>query len=171
MNPLQQCHQLGQSIWFDFISRDLLASGKLARLIREDGVNGVTSNPAIFEKAIAATTDYDGALAPLVEAGERDPERLFEALAIADICAAADALHGVYVQSKGEDGYISLEVSPQLAMDEAGTVSAARRLWKTVARPNLMIKVPGTPEGMAALCQLIAEGINVNVTLLFARDA
>ncbi len=171
VNPLQQCHQLGQSIWFDFISRDLLASGKLARLIREDGVNGVTSNPAIFEKAIAATTDYDGALAPLVEAGERDPERLFEALAIADICAAADALHGVYVQSKGEDGYISLEVSPQLAMDEAGTVSAARRLWKTVARPNLMIKVPGTPAGVAALRQLTADGINVNVTLLFARSA
>ncbi len=171
VNSLQQCHQLGQSLWFDFISRELLASGRLDRLIRDDGVNGVTSNPAIFEKAIAATTDYDAALAPLVEAGERDPERLFEALAIADISAAADALHGKYVESKAQDGYVSLEVSPQLALDEAATVAAARRLWKAVAKPNLMIKVPGTPAGAAALRQLIADGINVNVTLLFARSA
>ncbi len=171
MNPLQQCHQLGQSIWFDFISRDLLASGKLARLIRDDGVNGVTSNPAIFEKAIAATTDYDAALAPLVKAGEHDAERLFEALAIADIRAAADALHGKYVESQAQDGYVSLEVSPQLALDEAGTVAAARRLWKAVAKPNLMIKVPGTPAGVTALRQLTTDGINVNVTLLFARSA
>ncbi|HEY1076434.1 MAG TPA: transaldolase [Fontimonas sp.] len=171
MNPLQQCHQLGQSLWFDFISRDLLASGGLARLIRDDGINGVTSNPAIFEKAIAATSDYDAALAPLVAAGERDPERLFESLAIADIVAAADALHGKYVESRAQDGYVSLEVSPQLALDESATVAAARRLWKAVARPNLMIKVPGTPAGAGALRQLIADGINVNVTLLFARSA
>lgn len=171
MNALQQCRQLGQSIWFDFISRELLSSGRLDRLIRDDGVNGVTSNPAIFEKAIAATADYDAALAPLVKAGERDPERLFEALAIADIRAAADALHGEYLQSRGQDGYISLEVSPQLADDEEGTVAAAQRLWKAVAKPNLMIKVPGTPAGAAALRRLTAAGINVNVTLLFARSA
>ncbi|MES0874484.1 transaldolase [Sinimarinibacterium thermocellulolyticum] len=171
MNPLLQCKTLGQSIWLDYIRRSLLQSGELARLLAEDGISGVTSNPAIFEKAIGGSDDYDAALAAAIGAGERDPQRLFEQLAIADIRAAADVLSPVYRETHGADGYVSLEVSPRLAMDEDATVREAQRLWQAVQRPNLMIKVPGTPAGIAALRRLTAQGINVNVTLLFARAA
>jgi transaldolase len=171
VNPLLECKRLGQSIWFDFIRRKMLADGGLARLVAEDGISGVTSNPAIFEKAIGGSDDYDSALAAAIRAGERDPERLFEQLAIDDIRAAAEVLRPVYEQTAGADGFVSLEVSPHLALDENGTVADAERLWRAVDRPNLMIKVPGTVPGIAALRRLIAQGINVNVTLLFARAA
>lgn len=171
MNPLLQCKTLGQSIWLDFIRRRLLEDGELARMVAEDGISGVTSNPAIFEKAIGGSDDYDTALAAAIQRGERDPERLFEQLAIEDIRAAADVLQPVHHASAAADGYVSLEVSPHLAMDEEGTFTDAMRLWRAVDRPNLMIKVPGTAPGIAALRRLTAQGINVNVTLLFARAA
>lgn len=171
MNRLQAVHALGQSIWFDFISRDLLASGRLRRLIDEDALTGLTSNPAIFEKAIGTGSDYDAALRALVESGTRAPADLFERLAIDDIRAAADEFRKVYDQTRAADGYVSLEVSPRLAHDAAGTIEQARRLWAEVRRDNLMIKVPGTPAGCDALRTLIGEGINVNVTLLFSREA
>lgn len=171
MNRLQAVHALGQSIWFDFISRELLASGRLRRLIDEDALTGLTSNPAIFEKAIGTGGDYDAALRTLVDAGTREPAELFEKLAIDDIRAAADEFRKVYDQTRAADGYVSLEVSPRLAHDAAGTIAQARRLWAEVRRDNLMIKVPGTPAGCEALRTLIGEGINVNVTLLFSREA
>ncbi|MFP5306735.1 MAG: transaldolase [Gammaproteobacteria bacterium] len=171
MNPLLQCRTHGQSIWLDYIRRDLVAGGALQRLIDDDGISGLTSNPAIFEKAIGGSQDYDVALSALVASGERDPSVLFERLAVEDIRAAADLLEPVYRDSAGADGYVSLEVSPHLAMDEAATVREARRLWRAVDRPNLMIKVPGTPPGIAAVCRLVGEGVNINVTLLFAREA
>ena len=170
-NPLRQLLDHGQSVWLDFVSRPLLESGELARLIEADGIRGVTSNPSIFEKAIGQSSDYDADLARLVAEGDRPVEALFEALAIADIRRAADALRGVYDATTGADGFISLEVSPYLAMDTAGTIAEARALWRAVDRPNLMIKVPGTAPGVPAVRTLIAEGINVNVTLLFSIDA
>ncbi len=170
MNPFQACHQLGQSIWLDFIRRDLLVSGGLQALI-DEGIRGLTSNPAIFEKAIGGSTEYDAALATQVAAGELDAARLFEHLAIEDIRKAADIFMPLYRNSAGQDGYVSLEVSPHIAMDTAATVADAHRLWKAVDRPNLMIKVPGTAPGAAAVRQLIGAGINVNVTLLFSRAA
>lgn len=168
MNPLLALHAQGQSPWLDYIRRDLLTSGELARLIREDGIRGLTSNPAIFEKAIVGTALYDAAIAA---APTSDPEALFEALAIADLRAAADVFLPLYRDSAGADGFVSLEVSPRLANDTAGTVQAAKRLWQAVDRPNLMIKIPGTAAGVAALPEVLAEGISVNVTLLFAREA
>lgn len=171
MSTLKAATALGQSIWLDYIRRDLLAGGGLQRLIDEDGLGGLTSNPAIFEKAIGGSSDYDGALAVLVAQGVTEPAALFEALAIEDIRQAADLLRPVYDASRGEDGYVSLEVSPRLAADTERTVSEGRRLWLAVGRPNLMIKVPGTPQGVSAIRQLISEGINVNVTLLFSRAA
>lgn len=171
MSTLKQATALGQSIWLDYIRRDLLAGGGLQRLIDEDGLGGLTSNPAIFEKAIGGSSDYDGALAVLVAQGITEPAALFEALAIEDIRQAADLLRPVYDASRGEDGYVSLEVSPRLAADTEQTVSEGRRLWQAVGRPNLMIKVPGTIQGISAIRQLISEGINVNVTLLFSRAA
>lgn len=166
-NPLLELAELGQSVWFDYIKRGLIESGELARMIARDGLKGVTSNPSIFEKAIAGSADYAADLA--AERGEcsRDPKGVYERLAIRDIQAACDALAGVYKSSKARDGYVSLEVSPDLAQDTRGTLAEARRLWKSVARPNLMIKVPATREGVPAIEQLIGEGINVNVTLLF----
>lgn len=169
VNPILECRTLGQSIWLDYIRRDLVAGGALRRLIDDDGISGLTSNPAIFEKAIGGSHDYDVALSALVASGERDPAVLFERLAVEDIRAAADLLQPVYRDSAGADGYVSLEVSPQLAMDEAATVHEARRLWRAVDRPNLMIKVPGTLPGVAAVRRLVGAGVNVNVTLLFAR--
>lgn len=169
MNPLLQLESLGQSIWLDYIRRDLMTSGQLARLIAEDGLGGMTSNPAIFEKAFASE-DYAEAMTSAARSGG-DTGAIYEALAIQDIRDAADLLKGVFDKTGGADGYVSLEVSPQLAHDTAGTLTEARRLWKAVGRANLMIKVPGTPEGAPAIRQLIAEGINVNVTLLFAREA
>jgi transaldolase len=172
MNSLQQLWvAFGQAPWFDFIERDLLTSGGLKKLVEEDGVRGVTSNPSIFQKAIESGEAYDPQVKALLS---RDPEistiDLYEALAIDDIQSAADILRPVWDESAGEDGYVSLEVSPYLARDTDGTVAEARRLWTAVDRPNLMIKVPATPEGIPAIERLIGEGINVNATLIFSLD-
>jgi transaldolase / glucose-6-phosphate isomerase len=171
MNPLQQLGTFGQSPWLDYIRRNLMSTGELDRLIREDGLMGMTSNPAIFEKAITASTDYSEQLVALQQQKDLDPMAVYEALAIPDIQAAADAMRGVYDSTGGRDGYVSLEVSPFLAHDTQGTLRDARRLWATVGRPNVMIKVPGTAEGIPAIEELTAEGINVNVTLLFSQAA
>jgi transaldolase len=161
--------QFGQSVWIDFISRDALVSGELARLV-DDGVVGLTSNPTIFEKAISSGKSYDADIAALARQGKPVKEA-YESLAMADIASAADLLRPTYDRSDGLDGYVSLEVSPYLAHDTAGTIAEARRLFSAVSRPNLMIKVPGTPEGVPAIAELIGSGININVTLLFALDA
>ena len=171
MNPLKALSEHGQSVWLDFIQRKLLTGGELKRLVEEDGLKGVTSNPAIFEKAIADSDDYDDVIAKMGGGGSADPKEVYEAIATRDIQDAADVLRPVYDETGRRDGYVSLEVSPYLAHDTEGTVAEARRLWNTVARDNLMIKVPGTPEGVPAIEQLIGEGISVNVTLLFAREA
>lgn len=165
-NPLKDLQKFGQSVWLDFIRRDLITSGELKRLIEEDGLRGMTSNPAIFEKA-AESKDYAGFLQALP--ANLDAKARYEALAIRDIQDAADALRPVYDSTKRRDGYVSLEVSPYLAHDTNGTIEEARRLWKAVNRPNLMVKVPGTIEGIPAFQQLISEGININVTLLFSQ--
>jgi transaldolase / glucose-6-phosphate isomerase len=169
MNPSKELAAEGQSIWLDYIQRNLIRSGELKRLVEEDGIRGVTSNPTIFEKAIAGSTDYDEALRALLA---KDPNaevgKLYEPLAIEDIQMAADVLRSVYDATSGDDGYVSLEVSPHLAHDTQGTISEAKRLRAAVDRPNIMIKVPGTPEGVPAFEQLIADGVNVNVTLMFS---
>jgi transaldolase / glucose-6-phosphate isomerase len=170
MNPLKSLQSFGQSIWLDFIRRNLIRNGDLKRLIDEDGLRGVTSNPSIFEKAIAGSTDYSDSLAALEKLKDAEPMELYEALAIKDIQDAADIMRPVYDATKMRDGYISLEVSPYLANDTRATIDEARRLWKKVGRPNLMIKVPGTEAGLPAIQTLIGEGINVNVTLLFAQE-
>ena len=167
-NPLTQLQTFGQSIWLDYIRRDLMASGELQRLITEDGLRGMTSNPSIFEKAIAGG-QYQDFLDSLAGRNDLDAKGRYELLAIRDIQDAADLLRPVYVSTKKRDGYVSLEVSPYLAHDTSGTLDEARRLWKSVSRENVMIKVPGTAEGIPAIRQLISEGINVNVTLLFAQ--
>ncbi len=168
MNQLTALHETGQSVWLDYIRRNLISGGDLARLVT-DGVRGVTSNPSIFEKAIGGSDDYDEALTALLDADPHaQPAALFEALAVEDIRQAADVLRSVYDASDGLDGYVSLEVSPTMAHDTGGTVVEARDLWAAVDRPNLMIKVPATPEGVPAVETLIGEGINVNVTLLFS---
>ncbi len=168
-NPLRELSQFGQSVWLDYIRRSLITSGELKRLVAEDGLRGVTSNPSIFEKAIAGSTDYE-AVIESKESAALDAKALYEKIAVKDVQDAADILRSVYEQSERRDGYVSLEVSPLLAHDTEGTLQEARRLWKTVNRENLMVKVPATPEGIPALRQLISEGINVNVTLLFSRD-
>jgi transaldolase / glucose-6-phosphate isomerase len=168
-NPLKELARYGQSVWLDYIRRSLITTGELARLIREDGLRGMTSNPAIFEKAIAGSTDYTQALEELSKLN-LDAGAMFERLAVKDIQDAADVLRAVYDQTNRRDGYVSLEVSPLLAYKTQETVAEARRLWKEVSRPNVMIKVPGTAEGIPAFRQLISEGINVNVTLLFAQE-
>ncbi|MGE5252685.1 MAG: transaldolase [Planctomycetaceae bacterium] len=165
-NPLLKLQTFGQSIWMDFIQRKIIRSGKLKKLIEEDGLRGVTSNPTIFEKAIGETDDYDEAIAGLARQGKETRE-IYESLAIADIQAAADLFRPTYDRLEGRDGFVSLEVNPHLAHDTAGTVAEARRLWASVDRPNIFIKVPATLEGLPAIRQLISEGINVNVTLLF----
>ncbi len=167
MNPLQELHQYGQSVWLDYIRRDLIASGKLKKYVEEDGLRGMTSNPAIFEKAFTSS-EYAGRLKDI---DAKDATAIYERLAVPDIQDAADVLRPLYEESKARDGYVSLEVSPYLARNTQNTLEEARRLWKLVDRPNVMIKVPGTPEGIPAFRQLISEGINVNVTLLFAVDA
>ena len=164
-----QLRALGQSIWYDNIQRGMLGSGEMKALV-EGGVSGLTSNPAIFAKAISGSDDYDETLEWLAAEG-LSPDKIFEKLAVQDIQQAADILAPVYEQTGRRDGYVSLEVSPLLAHDTAGTIEAAQRLWGKVARPNLMIKVPATPEGFPAMEALIAEGINVNATLIFALDA
>lgn len=169
MNPLQGLHAHGQSVWLDYIRRSLLTSGELGRLIKEDGLRGVTSNPAIFEKAITGSTDYMEILRALAPQYQ-DAKTLYEQVAIRDIQDATDVLKPVYEQTQRRDGYVSFEVSPHLAHDTQGTLEEARRLWRAVGRDNLMIKVPATPEGIPAIEQLISEGTNVNVTLLFSQD-
>jgi transaldolase / glucose-6-phosphate isomerase len=169
-NPLKALIRFGQSVWFDYIRRDLITSGQLARLIQDDGLRGMTSNPTIFEKAFAGSPDYTQPLAELAKRGDLDAKGIYEHLAIRDIQDAADALRGVYDQTRRRDGYVSLEVSPYLAHKTQETIDEALRLWKAVARENVMIKVPGTPEGIPAIRKLIGSGININVTLLFAQD-
>jgi len=168
MSRLKQLSSFGQSIWIDYISRRLLTDGGLQRLIMEEGLRGLTSNPAIFEKAIAVGKDYREALLDAVRRGERDPEKIYEHLAFEDIRLAADQMAPVYRESGGRDGFVSLEVAPRFAHDAQSTISQAQRLWAAIARPNLMIKVPATPEGLPAIEALIAQGVNVNVTLLFS---
>jgi transaldolase/glucose-6-phosphate isomerase len=171
MNPVQELSDAGQSPWLDFVRRTLITSGELRRLI-DDGITGVTSNPSIFGKAIGGSTDYDEEVARIASDGaDREPLQVFEDLAIVDIRAAADALRPVYDAAEGADGLVSFEVEPRLARDTAGTIDAARRLWKRIDRPNVLIKIPGTTEGLQAIEQAIADGINVNVTLLFAVEA
>jgi transaldolase / glucose-6-phosphate isomerase len=166
MSKMTELHARGQSIWLDYIERGLITSGELKGLI-SDGLLGLTSNPSLFEKAIAESREYDDELQKLAPS-KLDDSAIYEELAILDIQKAADEFHSAYAATHGRDGFVSLEVSPELAHDTDGTISEARRLWQRVARPNLMIKVPGTPEGLPAIERLISEGINVNVTLLFS---
>jgi transaldolase len=169
-NPLKALLSFGQSVWLDYIRRDLLTTGELKKMIENDGLRGMTSNPSIFEKAITGSTLYAETLKSLESRKDLDAMGRYEQLAIKDIQDAADIFRPVYDESKFHDGYVSLEVSPYLAHKTQETLAEARRLWKAVGRPNVMIKVPGTPEGIPAFQQLISEGINVNVTLLFAFD-
>ncbi len=165
-NPLVRLGELGQSPWYDFITRQLVASGELARLIREDGLKGLTSNPTIFEKAVKSSPDYDDDIRRLAEAG-KSPAEIFEAIAVDDVRAACDAFRPVHEATGGVDGLVSLEVNPELAHDADGTVAEAERLWQAIDRPNAMIKIPGTVQGLRAIERCIAAGLNVNVTLLF----
>ncbi|HSO75738.1 MAG TPA: transaldolase [Blastocatellia bacterium] len=169
-NPLIELTRAGQSIWYDNIERKLIASGELKRLIDEDELRGVTSNPAIFEKAITGSDLYNDQLRELAERNKSASE-IYEELAVRDIQAAADTLAVVYERTGGTDGYVSLECSPLLANDTAGTIEEARRLWRWVDRRNVMIKIPGTPAGMPAVEQCIYEGININITLLFSLES
>jgi len=169
-NPLKELLSYGQSMWLDYIRRDLFTTGKLKQMITEDGLRGMTSNPSIFEKAIADSSLYDDFLKSLASRSDLDTTARYEQIAIRDIQDAADALRSVYDESKCRDGYVSLEVSPYLARKTQETIDEARRLWKTVQRENVMIKVPGTAEGLPAIRQLIGEGININITLLFAQE-
>src|SRR5882724_4259316 len=169
-NPLKGLLAYGQSPWMDYIRRDLLTGGGLKKFIAEDGLRGQTSNPTIFEKAINGSTLYNDILnSP--EAKSLNAKQLYEKIAIRDVQDACDIFRPVYDESKHRDGYVSLEVSPYLANDTDGTIEEARRLWKSVDRPNVMIKVPGTAEGIPAIRTLIGEGININVTLLFSMTA
>jgi transaldolase/glucose-6-phosphate isomerase len=169
MNPVKELEKHGQAVWLDFLARGFIAKGDLKRLIDTDGVKGVTSNPSIFEKAIGSSDEYDAPIGKALKRGDRTVADLFEAVAVEDIQNAADVLRPVYDHLKGGDGYVSLEVSPYLAMDTAGTVTEARRLWKDVNRKNLMVKVPATPEGLPAIETLIGDGISINITLLFSK--
>jgi transaldolase len=169
MNPLVRLGELGQSPWYDYITRELIASGELARLIREDGLRGMTSNPTIFEKAVAGSSSYDDDIRRLGREG-RSPAEIFEALAVADVRAACDAFGDLHRRTGGLDGQVSLEVSPALANDTEATIAEAERLWAAVDRPNAMIKIPGTEAGLPAITRCIADGISVNVTLLFSVD-
>ena len=169
-NPIRALQTFGQSVWLDYLRRSLFTSGEFTRLIAEDGLRGATSNPSIFEKAIAGSTDYLNALHDIEQRGDMEPMALYEALAIRDIRDAADLLRPVYDSTCRADGYVSLEVSPYIAHDTAATIDEARRLWKAVARDNVMIKVPASTEGLPAIRQLTSEGINVNITLLFGIE-
>jgi len=169
MNPVKSLTKHGQAVWLDFLARGFIANGDLRALVESDGVRGVTSNPSIFEKAIGGSNEYDEAVSALLTQRDRPVGELYEALAVEDIQRAADALRPVYDELNGMDGYVSLEVSPYLARDTAGTIAEAQRLWKDVGRDNLMVKVPGTREGVPAIRDLIAQGISINVTLLFSQ--
>ena len=168
-NPLLRLVELGQSVWYDYIRRDLYQGPELRRLIEEDGLRGMTSNPTIFQQAIAKTELYDDDIRRLGEQGLPTAE-IFEALAVEDVSRAADAFRLVYETVRADDGYVSIEVEPHLALDTAGSVEAARRLWKRCDRPNVMVKIPGTGPGVPAIRQCLAEGININITLLFSVE-
>lgn len=170
-NPLLDLEKYGQSIWLDYISRELIDSGHLLGFIKEDHLKGLTSNPSIFEKAIGKTNDYDEIIEAIIRKDPQNAKAVYENIAIKDIQDAADILRPVYENLKGADGFVSLEVSPHLAFDTKGSIEEAKRLWHLVDRPNLMIKLPGTAEGISATRELISLGINVNVTLLFSIDA
>src|SRR4051794_15228633 len=170
MNPVKALEAHGQAVWLDFLARGFIAKGDLKKLIERDGVKGVTSNPSIFEKAIGSSDEYDGSIGKALNAGDRAVAELFEQVAIEDIQNAADVLRPVYDRLAGGDGFVSLEVSPYLALDTKGTVEEAERLWKEVDRKNLMVKVPATAEGLPAIEQLIGEGISINITLLFSQN-
>jgi transaldolase len=168
-NPLVRLGELGQSPWYDYITRELVASGELARLIAEDGLLGMTSNPSIFEKAVAGSRLYDADIRQLADRG-RSAREIFEAIAVADVQAACDVFAPVYETTRGGDGLVSLEVSPTLANDTAASIHEAERLWRSLDRPNAMIKIPGTAAGLPAITHCIAAGISVNVTLLFSVE-
>jgi transaldolase len=170
MNPLLQLAEFGQSVWYDTIDRAQLQSGLFQRLLTEDGVVGVTANPTIFDKSISSGHAYDEQMMQLIEAG-KDTNDIYEALVIQDIRTVADLLRPIYDRTEHHDGYVSLEVSPDLAHDTEGTIAEVRRFWQMVDRPNLMIKIPATEEGLPAITQAISEGINVNVTLIFSLDS
>lgn len=165
-NPLLRLQEYGQSVWLDSLSRNLIRTGRLSQLIELDGLSGVTSNPSIFEKDIDGSDDYDSDIGRLRNQG-LPPEQIYEKLVIADVQEAADLLRPVYDRTGGIDGYVSLEVSPALAHDTAGTIREGKRFWKAVNRPNALIKIPATKEGLPAIAQCLAEGVNINVTLLF----
>ncbi|HRO15906.1 MAG TPA: transaldolase, partial [Paracoccus sp. (in: a-proteobacteria)] len=168
MNRIGELQEHGQAVWLDFLARDFIAQGRLAALVG-DGLRGVTSNPSIFQKAIGSGDEYDAAFAALLKEGDRPVTALYEAVAVEDIQNAADVLRPVYDSLDGRDGFVSIEVSPYLAHDTEATIAEARRLWSAVGRPNLMVKVPGTAEGLPAIEELTAQGINVNITLLFSQ--
>ncbi len=167
VHPASALAALGQSLWLDYIHRDLLDSGELRRLIEQDGIRGVTSNPTIFEQAITKSATYDGSIAALARQG-KDAAAIFDALAVEDVTRACDVFRPIHEMTAGGDGFVSIEVAPGLARDTARTVAEGRRLWAAVGRPNVMVKVPGTAEGLPAIAQLTEEGVNVNITLLFA---
>src|ERR1700733_2648949 len=169
MNPVKALENHGQAVWLDFLARGFVAKGELKKLIDTDGVKGVTSNPSIFEKAIGSSDEYDAPIGNALKKGDRSIADLFEHVAIEDIQHAADVLRPVYDQYEGNDGFVSLEVSPYLAMDTKGTIAEAEHLWKHVHRKNLMVKVPATQEGLPAIQHLIGEGISINITLLFSQ--
>src|SRR6266849_1172750 len=169
-NPLFQLKALGQSVWYDNIDRAQLMSGQFKRLMDEDGIVGVTANPTIFQKSISHGNAYDEQMYQLIREGKSTNE-IYEALVIQDIRTVADLLRPIYDRTNGQDGYVSLEVSPELAHDTEGTLAEARRFWQTVDRPNLMIKIPATPEGIPAVEAALTDGINVNITLIFSLDA
>jgi transaldolase/glucose-6-phosphate isomerase len=169
MNPVKALENHGQAVWLDFLARGFVAKGELKKLIDSDGVKGVTSNPSIFEKAIGSSDEYDAPIGEALKKADRPVAELFEHLAVEDIQHAADVLRPVYEHLHGHDGFVSLEVSPYLAMDSKGTIAEAERLWKEVGRKNLMVKVPATPQGLPAIQHLIGEGISINITLLFSQ--
>src|SRR5436305_6502366 len=168
-NPLKTLQEDGQSVWLDLFSRDLCRSGELKRLVAEDGLRGMTSNPSIFEKAIGHGEDYDAQIAELEASGDLERGPLFERLAVTAIPTAADALRPVYEQTQGRDGYVSIEVSPYLAMQTDATIEEARRLWREIGRDNLMVKIPAPEAGRPAIRTMIAEGVNINIALLFSQ--
>src|SRR5215475_8518242 len=169
-NPLKGLLAYGQSPWLDFIRRNILLNGDLKKMINEDGLRGMTSNPAIFEKAISAGDDYNDII-KAADAKSSTAMALYEKIAIRDVQDACDIFKSVHTETRGRDGYVSLEVSPNLAFDTQATIDEARRLWKAVGRPNVMIKIPATPQGVPAIRQALEDGINVNITLLFAQSA
>ena len=169
MNSTRQLHEVGQSLWLDYIRRDLITNGKLQKLIDEDGVSGITSNPSIFEKALAENTFYDQEIREIISAEPGiSAGAVFERLEVHDLQMAADVLRPVYDRTNGSDGFVSIEVSPKLAFDASASIAEGHRLWNEVNRPNLMVKIPATPQGMEAIETLTSDGINVNVTLIFS---